>query len=89
MKRLIAAVLALAALIPGMAAAADPAKVFRYAFQIAETGFDPAEISDLYSSDVIDHIFDAPLTYDYLARPVKLIPNTLAAMPDVAEGGTL
>jgi ABC-type transport system substrate-binding protein len=89
MKRLITAVLVIAALLPGTAAAAGPAKVFRYAFPVAETGFDPAEISDLYSSDVIDHIFDAPLTYDYLARPVKLVPNTLAAMPEVSESGTL
>jgi ABC-type transport system substrate-binding protein len=56
---------------------------------VAETGFDPAEISDLYSSYVVANIFDTPLTYDYLARPVKLIPNTLAAMPEVTENGTL
>ena len=32
------------------ATAAQPApKVLRYAFPIAETGFDPAQISDLYS----------------------------------------
>jgi ABC-type transport system substrate-binding protein len=70
-------------------AAADPAKVFRYAFEVAETGFDPAEISDLYSSNVVANIFDPPLAYDYLARPVKLVPNTLAAMPEVSENGTL
>lgn len=64
-------------------AAADPPKVFRYAFEIAETGFDPVEISDLYSSNVIANIFDTPLTYDYLARPIKLIPSTLAAMPEI------
>jgi ABC-type transport system substrate-binding protein len=75
--------------IPLGAAAANPGKVFRYAFEIAETGFDPAEISDLYSSYVIANIFDTPLAYDYLARPVKLVPNTLAAMPEVTENGTL
>ena len=63
------------------AAAAD--KVLRYAFPIAETGFDPAELSDLYSSNLVDNIFDAPLKYDYLARPVKLLPNTLTAMPEI------
>ena len=71
------------------ALAADPGKTFRYAFPIAETGFDPVELSDLYSSNIIANIFDAPLTYDYLARPVKLIPNTLEAMPEVLEDGTL
>src|SRR5687768_9329235 len=77
----------LAAALP--AAAADPSKTFRYAFEVAETSFDPAEISDLYSSNVIANIFDPPLLYDYLARPLKLIPNTLEAMPEVTEGGTL
>jgi ABC-type transport system substrate-binding protein len=80
---------ALAALAAAPAAAADPPKVFRYAFEIAETGFDPVEISDLYSSNVIANIFDTPLTYDYLARPIKLIPNTLASMPEITENGTL
>ena len=68
---------------------AGNSKVFRYAFEIAETSFDPAEISDLYSSFLVHNIFDTPLTYDYLARPVKLIPNTLAAMPEITENGTL
>ncbi|MFZ3323573.1 MAG: ABC transporter substrate-binding protein [Usitatibacter sp.] len=64
-------------------------KVFRYAFLIAETGFDPAQISDLYSTYLVDNIFDTPLKYDYLARPSKLVPNTLSEMPTVAEEGTL
>ncbi len=81
----------LAAAIAGMASAraADDTKVFRYAFEVAETSFDPAEISDLYSSNVIANIFDSPLRYDYLARPVKLVPNTLVEMPKVTESGTL
>ncbi|HUL55939.1 MAG TPA: ABC transporter substrate-binding protein, partial [Usitatibacter sp.] len=64
-------------------------KVFRYAFLIAETGFDPPQISDLYSSNLIDNIFDAPLRYDYLERPVRLVPNTLQAMPTISDDGTL
>ncbi len=71
------------------ARAADTEKVFRYAFEVAETGFDPAQISDLYSSNVVANIFDPPLAYDYLARPIRLVPNTLAALPEVTEGGTL
>jgi ABC-type transport system substrate-binding protein len=63
--------------------------VFRYAFNVAETTFDPAEVSDLYSSTLLANIFDAPLAYDYLARPLKLVPNTLEAMPEVSEEGTL
>ena len=30
--------------------AADPNKVLRVAFEIAETGFDPAKVTDNYSS---------------------------------------
>jgi ABC-type transport system substrate-binding protein len=64
-------------------------KTFKYAFLIAETGFDPAELSDLYSSYLIANIFDTPLTYDFVARPIRLIPNTLEAMPEITESGTL
>src|ERR1700682_2231091 len=64
-------------------------KTFKYAFQIAETGFDPAELSDLYSSNLIANIFDTPLTYDFVARPSQVIPNTLEAMPEITENGTL
>ena len=36
-----------------------------------ETGFDPARVSDIYSSTVNEAIFERLLTYDYLARPAK------------------
>ncbi len=71
------------------ASAAAPSKVFRYAFKVAETGFDPMQTSDLYSSNLLANIFDSPLGYDFLARPVKLVPNTLAEMPEVSHEGTL
>ncbi len=71
------------------APAATPAKVFRYAFKVAETGFDPMQTSDLYSSNLLSNIFDPPLGYDFLARPVKLVPNTLSEMPAVTHEGTL
>jgi len=58
-----------------------------YAFLIAETGFDPAQINDLYSTLVLTHIFDAPYAYDYLARPVKVKPNTAAGLPEVSADG--
>jgi len=59
-------------------------KVLRYAFRVAETGFDPAQVNDLYSSNVIANIFDAPLRYDFLARPVKVVPNTAEALPEIS-----
>ncbi|MGZ5130499.1 MAG: ABC transporter substrate-binding protein [Caldimonas sp.] len=77
--------------LPGFAGEAPPgpaggaAKVLRYAFQIAETGFDPAQLSDIYSRIVTAHIFDSLLTYDYLARPFKLKPLAAEAMPEVSD----
>ncbi len=67
--------------------AADKVKTSRFAFLIAETSFDPAKVSDLYSNTINEAIFDPPLTYDFLARPAKLIPNTAVAMPEVTENG--
>jgi oligopeptide transport system substrate-binding protein len=69
------------------AQAADASKVLRLTFQAAETGFDPVRISDYYSGTVIEAIFDPLLTYDYLARPAKLVPNTAAGLPRISDGG--
>jgi ABC-type transport system substrate-binding protein len=68
-------------------AAAPPQKVMRYAFPVAETGFDPAQISDLYSRVIAANIFEAPLTYSYLARPAKVVPQTAATLPKIEDGG--
>ncbi len=59
-------------------------KVLRYAFLIAETSFDPAQITDLYSRTVASGLFDAPLEFEYLAKPARMRPNTLVAMPEVS-----
>ena len=64
-----------------------PKKVLRFTFQTAETGFDPVRVSDYYSGVVIAAIFDPLLTYDYLARPAKIVPNTAAALPEISDGG--
>jgi ABC-type transport system substrate-binding protein len=63
-------------------AAPQAAKVLRYAFPAAETGFDPAQVSDLYSRSVTPHIFEAPYQYDPLARPAKVRPLTADGMPE-------
>jgi len=68
-------------------AAAQPLKVLRYAFPVAETGFDPAQISDLYSRTVAANIFEAPLTYDFLARPAQVKPQTAVALPEITDDG--
>ena len=67
--------------------AADPAKVLRVTFQATETGFDPVKVSDYYSGTVIEQIFDPLLTYDYLARPAKLVPNVTESLPEISDNG--
>ena len=79
------AALALAAAPPLFAA--DPAKVLRVALPRAETGFDPAQASEVYSGAVIAAIMEPLLTFDYLARPVKLAPLTAQALPEVSDEG--
>ena len=64
--------------------AAQPLKVLRYAFPIAESSFDPAQITDLYSRTVASGIFDAPLEFEFLADPARMRPNTAEAMPKVS-----
>jgi len=63
------------------------AKVLRYAFEIAETSFDPQHIADVYSNIVNQGMFETPLMYDYLARPLKLKPQTATSMPEIGDGG--
>jgi ABC-type transport system substrate-binding protein len=80
-----ASVLCAALLIASAAAAQGEAKkVLRYAFPIAETGFDTVQLSDLYSRTVTANIFDGLYRYDHLARPFKIRPNTAVGMPEVS-----
>jgi len=79
---------AVATLLPLPAAAqADPAKVLHVAFPAAETGFDPQASNDIYSNYVNRAIFDAPYNYDYLARPLQVVPNTATALPEISADG--
>jgi ABC-type transport system substrate-binding protein len=67
--------------------AADMNKTVRFALKASETGLDPVRESDRYSATIIETIYDSPLTYDYLARPVKLKPNISDGMPEVTDSG--
>ena len=69
------------------AQAAEPRKVLHLAAIQGENSFDPAFESEEASLQYCENMFDAMLTYDYLARPAKLVPNTLSAMPEVADNG--
>ena len=57
------------------------------AFPVSESGFDPQALSDTYSLDICASIFDPLYSYDYFARPAKLVPNTAAALPEITDGG--
>jgi ABC-type transport system substrate-binding protein len=61
---------------------AQERKVLKLAFTRAETSLDPARIVDLYSRTLTAHIFEAPYTYDQLARPAKIKPLTADGMPE-------
>jgi ABC-type transport system substrate-binding protein len=78
-------ILASIALASVCATASD--RTLRVAFAIEETSFDPAFAYDTPSQAVIDNILESMLDYDYLARPFRLVPRTLEAMPDVENNG--
>jgi oligopeptide transport system substrate-binding protein len=67
------------------AGAADPNKVLRVEFYAAETGFDPVKVQDYYSQTICEAVFDPLMTYDYLARPAKIVPRAAESMPAVSD----
>ncbi len=53
---------------------------------------DPATSYYVHESAILDNVVEAPLDYDYLARPYRLLPRLLTAMPEpqyFAADGTL
>jgi ABC-type transport system substrate-binding protein len=82
-----AAALLLAATCLAPLHAADAPKVLHMFLSTSETGLDPAVASDISSLSLLENLFDPLLRYDYLARPVKLRENTVAAMPEVGDHG--
>ena len=79
-----ASVFAFATIVSG---AADPAKVAHLSLPSDPPGFDPAGPTDAYSGVILEEVFDRLLTYDYLARPAKLVPLAAAAMPELTDAG--
>ena len=71
----------------GNADAADMGKTIRIALNTGETGLDPVRNTDSYSNGIIEQIYEPLLTYDYLARPAKLVPLTADGMPQTSDGG--
>jgi oligopeptide transport system substrate-binding protein len=84
---MVLAAVAAALAAPSATHSAAAQKTVHVAFQAAESGFDPVKVSDYYSGTIIEQIFEPLLTYDYLARPVKLVPNTADSLPAVSDDG--
>ena len=87
-RRELLAAPALALGLPKLSTAAEtPAtpKTLRYAFRVAETGFDPIKVTDRYSRIITGHIFEGLYTYDHLARPVRMKPLVADGMPETAD----
>src|SRR5258706_6891672 len=89
MKGLVVASLAFA-----IAASAQPpspaarAKVLQIAQQsIGGDAIDPAQVNSILVANVIENLMEPMLRYDYLERPLKLVPNTLESMPELSAGG--
>ena len=86
-RRLLAAAAATPWVAGGIASAAAPpaaapaTRTLRYAFRVAETGMDPAQVGDIYSRTLTAHVFEALFDWDPLARPVRVRPLTAASLP--------
>lgn len=63
-------------------------KRLRLALSSPETTLDPVQTnSDSNTTLILAQIFEAPLGYDYLARPVRVQPVTALALPEVSADG--
>lgn len=67
--------------------AAQANKVLNIAFEAPDDGFDMVKTYNYYSGNIAEAIFEPLLKYDYLARPVVLVPNTAQALPVIEQGG--
>lgn len=83
MKQLLAT-LAVCLSIGAPVQAAEPVKTLRYAFKIAETGFDPPRLADIYSRSITAHIFETLYAFDPLARPTRLMPLIAVGEPEIS-----
>lgn len=68
-------------------ASAQSNKVLNVAFEAPDDGFDMVKTYNYYSGNIAEAIFEPLLKYDYLARPVVLVPNTIEAMPKIEQEG--
>lgn len=64
-------------------------KVLNIAYEAPDDGFDVVKTYNFYSGSIAQTIFEPLLTYDYLARPLVLVPNTAVALPKIEQAGQL
>jgi ABC-type transport system substrate-binding protein len=67
--------------------AADPSKRWHGVVAEDAPGFDPSGPTNTSAAGIEELIFDRLLTYDYLARPAKLVPMIAEAMPVNSSDG--
>jgi ABC-type transport system substrate-binding protein len=84
-RRTLLSAAGLAAAAPAWPRTERDARTLRIAMPAAETSFDAVQNNtDQYSNTIVANILEAPLAYDYLARPVRLVPKTALALPEVS-----
>ena len=66
-----ACVIYAAAAAPSSHAAADPNKVLRIALEAADDGMDAMRTNSLYTTWLVQNVFENLLRYDHMARPAK------------------
>ena len=71
------------------APATSPAKKILHVTQLSihPGPLDPAQLNSIFGANIIENIMEPMLQYDYLARPLKLVPLTLREMPEIQEEG--
>ncbi|HUH93649.1 MAG TPA: ABC transporter substrate-binding protein [Casimicrobiaceae bacterium] len=67
--------------------AADPGKRWHGILPEDVPSFDPSGPTNTSAAAVEELIFERLLTYDYLARPAKLVPMLAEAMPVISDEG--
>jgi ABC-type transport system substrate-binding protein len=73
-------------LVAGTVLAQTP-KVLRYALATPVSTLDPAAAGDVPTISMLANIFDPLYSYDYLARPAKLVANVAEALPEISADG--
>ncbi|HAV4995937.1 MULTISPECIES: ABC transporter substrate-binding protein [Acinetobacter] len=66
---------------------AQPNKILHVAYEAPDDGFDMVKTTNFYSASIAEAIFEPLLKYDYLARPLQLVPYTAESMPKVEQDG--